>query len=231
MRKRIVSRSLALLMCFAVILSSSQFAFAADGVLDNNESDEIFVEVPDNYLYSFVSDTVEKIKTFDGADFLYLIARFTLGISREAANFVSAQFFTEKQVNEYSQEIIDAVSFKLVDVGHQDSLLTVYASVPIYPRGFPYKLMNLRVLRRVCKALEEQQKEYIPEDVDNYLLTSYPHFVGELELHLLVYLFTRNLGGENGPVSGLYNSAKVADLNQTEPRFSELIKIFGDILA
>lgn len=224
-------KALALLISFLVTLSCSQAAFAADYVLESQSSEKAVSELPEINVYSFVDDAVEKIKTFNGADFLYLIARFTLGIGREAANFVSAQLFTEKQVSEYSQEIIDSVSFKLVDVGHQESLLTVYALVPLYPNGFPYKLMNLRVLRRVCRAIEEKQKDYIPEDVDTYLLTSYPHFVGELELHLLVYLFTRNLGGENGPVSSLYNSAKTADLNQTEPRFSELIKVIGDILA
>ena len=61
----------------------------------------------------------------------------------------------------------------------------------------------------------------------DYVLMDYTHLVGELEVHYLGYLITGALGAEDGPLSGFYNSCKVADLNVDESRFGPIIDIIG----
>ena len=174
----------------------------------------------------------EGIKTLNPADFFVFLFRFASGMAREVGNFVTAQLFNSKQVDQYTREVLEYVRFKQIKTDYDgETVDTVVASVPLYPASNGFKLMNIKVLRNVCRALEEQQHEFYSGDPDTALFTTYEHFVGELAMHMLVYHVTRNLGAEDGPFAKYYNLARIADLNQAEDRFTELIDIASRILA
>lgn len=141
-----------------------------------------------------------------------------------ADKIIGYRMISKDEIKSIATEIAD--TSKIYYVRLQDGTDTYYMAVDMQTAQ-ALALSNPRVLRELCRQLDEKQKQMA--DKDGYVLMDYTHLVGELEVHYLGYLLTGALGAEDGPLASFYRSCRVADLNIDESRFGPIIDVIGTI--
>ena len=142
-----------------------------------------------------------------------------------ADKIVGYRLISKEEINSIASDIADESEIYYVRL--QDGTNTYYMAVNLQTAQ-ALALSNPRVLRELCRQLDEKQQLMTDKDTE-YVLMDYKHLVGELEVHYLGYMLTGALGAENGPLSSFYRSCRVADLNIDESRFGPIIDVIGII--
>ena len=142
-----------------------------------------------------------------------------------ADKIIGYRLISDDEIKSVASEIAD--TSKIYYVRLNDGTNTYYMAVDLQTAQ-ALALSNPRVLRELCKQLDEKQQQMADKNSE-YVLMDYTHIVGELEVHYLGYLLTGALGAEDGPLSSFYRSCSVADLNIDESRFGPIINIIGVI--
>ncbi len=142
-----------------------------------------------------------------------------------ADKIIGYRLISKDEINSVASDIADASEIYYVRL--QDGTNTFYMAVNLQTAQ-ALALSNPRVLRELCRQLDEKQQLMTDKDTE-YVLMDYTHLVGELEVHYLGYMLTGALGAENGPLSSFYRSCSVADLNIDESRFGPIINVIGII--
>ncbi len=142
-----------------------------------------------------------------------------------ADKIIGYRLISKDEINSVATEIADASEIYYVRL--QDGTNTYYMAVNLQTAQ-ALALSNPRVLRELCRQLDEKQRLMADKDTE-YVLMDYTHLVGELEVHYLGYMLTGALGAEDGPLSSFYRSCSVADLNIDESRFGPIIDVIGII--
>ncbi len=142
-----------------------------------------------------------------------------------AGKIISYRLISKDEIKTVASEIADTSEIYYVRLN--DGTNTYYMAVDLQTAQ-AIALSNPRVLRELCKQLDEKQKQMADKDTE-YVLMDYTHLVGELEVHYLGYLLTGALGAEDGPLASFYRSCSVADLNIDEARFGPIIAVIGVI--
>ncbi len=142
-----------------------------------------------------------------------------------ADKIVGYRLISKDEINSIASDIADASEIYYVRL--QDGTNTYYMAVNLQTAQ-ALALSNPRVLRELCRQLDEKQQLMADKDTE-YVLMDYTHLVGELEVHYLGYMLTGALGAEDGPLSSFYRSCRVADLNIDESRFGPIIDVIGII--
>lgn len=138
---------------------------------------------------------------------------------------IGYRLISKDEISSIATEIAD--TSKIYYVRLQDGTDTYYIAVDLQTAQ-ALALSNPRVLRELCRQLDEKQKAMADKDSE-YVLMDYTHLVGELEVHYLGYMLTGALGAEDGPLASFYRSCSVADLNIDESRFGPIIDVIGVI--
>lgn len=121
-------------------------------------------------------------------------------------------------------DILSEAAFTARDYAESKTLY-ITVNVEDYP-----ELSGLSMINDVAVELYEKQAEY---DDGTYVLMSKQHIAGELAIHVFLFKIFYTLGGdkEDSMFHDNYNSAKVAELNIDEARFSSaLIDLVGGIV-
>ncbi len=142
-----------------------------------------------------------------------------------ADKIIGYRLISKDEINSVASDIADTSEIYYVRL--QDGTNTFYMAVNLQTAQ-ALALSNPRVLRELCRQLDEKQQLMTDMDTE-YVLMDYTHLVGELEVHYLGYMLTGALGAENGPLSSFYRSCSVADLNIDESRFGPIIDVIGTI--
>lgn len=142
-----------------------------------------------------------------------------------ADKIVGYRLISRDEIAGVASELAD--SSEIYYVRLQDGTNTFYIAVNLQTAQ-ALALSNPRVLRELCRQLDEKQQLMADKDTE-YVLMDYTHLVGELEIHYLGYMLTGALGAEDGPLSSFYRSCSVADLNIDESRFGPIIDVIGVI--
>ena len=142
-----------------------------------------------------------------------------------ADKIVGYRLISKDEINSIASDIADASEIYYVRL--QDGTNTYYMAVNLQTAQ-ALALSNPRVLRELCRQLDEKQQLMADKDAE-YVLMDYTHLLGELEVHYLGYMLTGALGAEDGPLSSFYRSCRVADLNIDESRFGPIIDVIGII--
>ena len=142
-----------------------------------------------------------------------------------ADKIVGYRLISKDEINSIASDIADESEIYYVRL--QDGTNTYYMAVNLQTAQ-ALALSNPRVLRELCRQLDEKQQLMADKDTE-YVLMDYTHLVGELEVHYLGYMLTGALGAEDGPLSSFYRSCRVADLNIDESRFGPIIDVIGII--
>lgn len=142
-----------------------------------------------------------------------------------ADKIVGYRLISRDEIADVASEIADNSDIYYVRL--QDGTNTFYMAVNLQTAQ-ALALSNPRVLRELCRQLDEKQQLMADKDTE-YVLMDYTHLVGELEIHYLGYMLTGALGAEDGPLASFYRSCSVADLNIDESRFGPIIDVIGII--
>ena len=126
------------------------------------------------------------------------------------------------------REIAEQAVYQVYTIPDTDNK-SVLISVPLDEKQ-NLALYSIPVLRAFTRAALELQEEHIPEDAEEvvFIFMDARHIAGETKLHLIGWVGTNLLCGEDGPFAGYHESFRVADLNVDEDRVPpELIRFVG----
>lgn len=141
--------------------------------------------------------------------FLVVAMLFSVSVSAFAAG------------SKIKDDIINEATFVARDYAESKTLY-ITVNVEDYP-----ELSGLSMLNNVAVELYEKQADY---DDGTYVLMSKQHIAGELAIHVFLFKIFYTFGGdkEDSMFHDNYNSAKIAELNIDEARFSSgLIDLVG----